>query len=138
MNWLQYDYSSYQQQRQQHPIALLAPSSKVLEYLLARGRIPGAQLALTVVDHKMPGPQPGPPDDLPPPPPVVVTPCDPWPRPYFYKDGLRRVTPYHYTYNTFCKERWRNREILEIFKDEFRDRPVEYYVRAKRRFVCRA
>ena len=84
----------------------------------------------------MPGPQPGPPDDLPPPPPVVITPCDPWPRPYYLKDGLRRVTPYHYTYNTYCKERWRNREILEIFADEFRDRPIEYYVRAMRRFVC--
>jgi len=44
------------------------------------------------------------------------------------------VTPYHYTYNTNCKERWRGREILEIFKDEFRDRPVEYYVRAVKRF----
>jgi len=115
---------------------LLAPSPKVLEFLLARGRIPAAQLALTVVDHKMPGPQPGPPDDLPPPPPVVITPSDPWPRPYFFKDGLRRVEPYHYTYNTYCKERWRNREILEIFADEFRDRPIEYYVRAMRRFVC--
>lgn len=62
------------------------------------------------------------------PPDVVTTPCDPWPRPYFLKDGLRRVAPYHYTYNTWCKERWRGREILDIFQDEFRDRPVEYYV----------
>jgi tRNA pseudouridine synthase 9 len=61
-------------------------------------------------------------------PPVVVTPSDPWPRPYIFDNGLRRVAPYHFTYNTWCKERWRGRELLEIFADEFRDRPVEYYV----------
>lgn len=62
------------------------------------------------------------------PPPVVVTPCDPWPAPYFQENGLRRVAPYHYTYNTFCKQRWRGRELLDIFASEFRDRPLEYYV----------
>lgn len=51
-----------------------------------------------------------------------------WPRPYYLEDGLRRVAPYHFTYNTNCKQRWRGREILEIFRDEFRDRPEEYYV----------
>jgi tRNA pseudouridine32 synthase len=65
--------------------------------------------------------------ELPPAPPVVVTPCDPWPAPYILEDGLRRVAPYHFTYNTYCKQRWRNRTILDIFTDEFRDRPSEYY-----------
>ncbi|KAI9719889.1 MAG: hypothetical protein M1828_006019 [Chrysothrix sp. TS-e1954] len=60
---------------------------------------------------------------------VIIPPLDPWPRPYHYSDGLRRVQPYHYTYKTYCKERWRGRPILEIFEDEFRDRPVEYYKR---------
>ncbi len=64
------------------------------------------------------------------PPPVVVTPCDPWPRPYYLEKGLRRVAPYHFTYNTYCKERWRGRELLDIFASEFRDRPLEYYVSA--------
>lgn len=64
------------------------------------------------------------------PPPVLTTPCDPWPPPYYLEDGLRKVTPYHYTYNTFCKERWRGREILDIFASEFRDRPTEYYEKA--------
>lgn len=64
------------------------------------------------------------------PPPVVITPCDPWPPPYYLEEGLRKVTPYHYTYNTFCKERWRGREILDIFSSEFRDRPAEYYEKA--------
>lgn len=59
---------------------------------------------------------------------VVTTPCDPWPRPYFLENGLRRVAPYHFTYNTYCKQRWRGRELLDIFSSEFRDRPLEYYV----------
>jgi len=64
-----------------------------------------------------------------PPAPVLITPCDPWPRPYYLEDGLRKVLPYHFTYNTYCKERWRGKEILDVFKTEFRDRPESYYVR---------
>lgn len=63
-----------------------------------------------------------------PPPSIITTPCDPWPRPYYLEAGLRKVLPYHYTYNTYCKERWRGKEILQIFKTEFRDRPESYYV----------
>lgn len=62
------------------------------------------------------------------PPAVVITPCDPWPRPYYLEGGLRRVAPYHFTYNTYCKQRWRGKELLEIFASEFRDRTEEYYV----------
>ncbi|KAH6897481.1 pseudouridine synthase [Thelonectria olida] len=69
-----------------------------------------------------------------PPPPIsdsnvpLITPVgDPWPRPYLIEDGLRRVAPYHFTYNTYCKERWRNRPLIDIFEAEFRDRPLEYY-----------
>ncbi|KAF2863124.1 pseudouridine synthase [Piedraia hortae CBS 480.64] len=58
---------------------------------------------------------------------VVTTPCDPWPRPYIFDSGLRRVAPYHYTYNTNAKERWRGKPLLEIFTSEFRDRPEGYY-----------
>ena len=50
-----------------------------------------------------------------------------WPRPYVIEDGLRRVEPYHFTYNTWCKERWRGRTIIDVFESEFRDRPLEYY-----------
>ncbi|KAF2280656.1 DRAP deaminase [Westerdykella ornata] len=64
------------------------------------------------------------------PPPVVITPCDPWPPPYYLEGGLRKVKPYHFTYNTFCKQRWRGRELLDIFASEFRDRPLEYYEKA--------
>ncbi|KAL8722739.1 MAG: hypothetical protein Q9181_007428 [Wetmoreana brouardii] len=69
----------------------------------------------------------GEPEVFVPPPHVITTPCDPWPRPYYLEDGLRKVHPYHYTYNTYCKERWRGRELLDIFATEFRDRPLEYY-----------
>jgi len=60
-------------------------------------------------------------------PPVLTTPCDPWPRPYFLEEGLRRVTPYFFTYNTSVKERWRGRKLIDVFDSEFRDRPLEYY-----------
>lgn len=58
----------------------------------------------------------------------LITPAgDLWPRPYYFEDDLRRVHPYHFTYNTWCKERWRGRTLIDIFECEFRDRPLEYY-----------
>ncbi|KAK7739135.1 DRAP deaminase [Cytospora paraplurivora] len=66
----------------------------------------------------------------PPLPAVITTPADPWPRPYYFEGGLRRVKPYHFTYTTWCKERWRGRELIDIFECEFRDRPLAYYRRA--------
>ncbi|RDW92271.1 pseudouridine synthase-1 [Coleophoma crateriformis] len=69
------------------------------------------------------------------PPAVAITPADPWPRPYYVENGLRRVAPYHFTYTTYCKQRWRGRGLLEIYECEFRDRPVEYYKDAIERGV---
>jgi tRNA pseudouridine synthase 9 len=57
----------------------------------------------------------------------LPAPREPLPRPYYFEDGLRRVSPYFYTYNTWCKERWRGRELVDVFQNEFRDRPLEYY-----------
>ncbi|MCJ1332545.1 hypothetical protein MMC10_009238 [Thelotrema lepadinum] len=86
-------------------------------------------MALTVVPEKKPKRRKSDnPDIFIPPTPVITTPCDPWPRPYSLEKGLRKVLPYHYTYNTSCKQRWRGKELLQIFRSEFRDRPVEYYV----------
>ncbi|KAK4191168.1 mitochondrial tRNA pseudouridine(32) synthase [Podospora australis] len=62
-----------------------------------------------------------------PPPPTLFKPIPPEPRAYYFEDGLRRVAPYFYTYNTWCKERWRGRQLIEVFESEFRDRPLEYY-----------
>ncbi|CAK7234875.1 DRAP deaminase [Sporothrix curviconia] len=53
-----------------------------------------------------------------------------WPKPYYLEAGLRRVEPYYYTYNTWVKERWRGRTLLDVFGSEFRDRPLAYYRRA--------
>ncbi|KAI1950928.1 DRAP deaminase [Ophidiomyces ophidiicola] len=61
---------------------------------------------------------------------AAIAPCDPWPKPYYLEKGFRRVAPYHYTYNTYCKERWRGRALFDIFATEFRDRPKEYYKEA--------
>ncbi|KAK9351272.1 pseudouridine synthase [Lipomyces doorenjongii] len=49
---------------------------------------------------------------------------------YVVADGLRKVPPYYFTYLTYCKERWRDRNILDIFVTEFRDRDEEYYKHA--------
>lgn len=49
------------------------------------------------------------------------------PEPYYIEDDLRKIRPYYYTYNTFCKERWRGRTLIDVFQTEFRDRPAEYY-----------
>lgn len=43
-------------------------------------------------------------------------------------DGrLRRVNPYFFTYLTYCKMRWRDRKLLDIFVNEFRDRDSDFY-----------
>ncbi|KAJ2896796.1 hypothetical protein MKZ38_005242 [Zalerion maritima] len=61
-------------------------------------------------------------------PPVISPPCgDIWPRPYDIAGGLRTVAPYHFTYQTYCKQRWQGRSLIEIYEAEFRDRPLDYY-----------
>ena len=111
-------------------ILQLAPSPRVAAFLARKGLLNLATMQIEGVrplaDRK-PYEQKAQ-DALSVPPEVITTPCDPWPRPYYLEDGLRKVHPYHFTYNTYCKERWRGRELLEIFADEFRDRPKEYYV----------
>ncbi|KAL4968362.1 pseudouridine synthase family protein [Aspergillus stella-maris] len=71
-----------------------------------------------------------PPDTFEEPPAVAITPCEGQPARYYFEGGLRRVHPYHYTYNTYCKERWRNRSLIDIFTSEFRDREPDYYKKA--------
>lgn len=61
---------------------------------------------------------------------ACATPYGSWPAPYYLENGLRRVAPYHYTYKTWCKQRWRGRELLEVFESEFRDRTAAYYKEA--------
>lgn len=47
---------------------------------------------------------------------------------YIIEGSLRKVVPYYYTYLTFCKMRWRDRKLIDIFTTEFRDRDEAYYV----------
>ncbi|KAJ8142801.1 hypothetical protein OY671_004070, partial [Metschnikowia pulcherrima] len=49
---------------------------------------------------------------------------------YEIEGPLRRVTPYFFTYLTYCKLRWRDRKLIDIFVDEFRDKDPEFYRKA--------
>ncbi|CCE65611.1 hypothetical protein TPHA_0M00360 [Tetrapisispora phaffii CBS 4417] len=42
---------------------------------------------------------------------------------------LRKITPYLFTYKTFCKLRWRDRKLIDVFVNEFRDREESYYIK---------
>lgn len=46
---------------------------------------------------------------------------------YIIDGRLRRVTPYFYQYNTYCKLRWRDKKLIDIFIEEFRDRDADFY-----------
>ncbi|CAL9728808.1 bifunctional protein Rib2p [Monosporozyma unispora] len=46
------------------------------------------------------------------------------------ENNLRKIEPYYFTYKTFCKLRWRDKNLLDVFTSEFRDRSKEYYKEA--------
>lgn len=46
---------------------------------------------------------------------------------YTVEGPLQKVSPYFFTYLTYCKMRWRDRNILDVFVTEFRDREPRYY-----------
>ncbi|KAJ1976835.1 DRAP deaminase [Dimargaris verticillata] len=50
----------------------------------------------------------------------------------YCEHGLRKVTPYDYTYQTYAKGRWIGLTLLELFTREFRDQPPSYYDQAIR------
>ncbi|TKY86204.1 hypothetical protein EX895_005029 [Sporisorium graminicola] len=52
------------------------------------------------------------------------------------KDGLRKTQPYWYEFQTYSKQRWFGRELIEIMTTEFRDRTKEYYVWAIHKGIC--
>ena len=49
---------------------------------------------------------------------------------YIIDGRLRKVLPYYFTYLTYCKLRWRDRNLLDVFLSEFRDRTPEAYKKA--------
>ena len=46
---------------------------------------------------------------------------------YYIENGLRKVRPYLYQYQTFTKHRWIGKTLLEVFKSEFKAKPINYY-----------
>jgi tRNA pseudouridine synthase 9 len=46
---------------------------------------------------------------------------------YSMHNGLRHVAPYEFNYRTYCKKRWLNRTLLDVFVTEFLDMSSEYY-----------
>nr|CAB3265780.1 RNA pseudouridylate synthase domain-containing protein 2 [Phallusia mammillata] len=46
---------------------------------------------------------------------------------YYFENGFRKVKPYFFDFNTFCKGRWVGRTLGEIYRAEFRLHPYDYY-----------
>lgn len=49
---------------------------------------------------------------------------------YYFKDGLRWVYPYPFTFTAYAKERWLDLTILQLFSKEFHLETMDYYKRA--------
>nr|DBA14132.1 TPA: hypothetical protein GDO54_005144 [Pyxicephalus adspersus] len=45
----------------------------------------------------------------------------------YVENGLRKVRPYYFDFETYCKGRWVGKSLLEVFSSEFRSEPVEHY-----------
>lgn len=52
---------------------------------------------------------------------------------YEFRDGMRLVKPYIYTFSTHAKGRWMDRALLDILTSEFRAHPAQYWEAAIRR-----
>ncbi|XP_006647267.2 RNA pseudouridine synthase 7 [Oryza brachyantha] len=49
---------------------------------------------------------------------------------YIFRNGRRYVRPYYFEFISHVKNRWAGKTIVDLFTDEFKGRPREYYVRA--------
>ncbi|XP_067847065.1 RNA pseudouridylate synthase domain-containing protein 2 [Heptranchias perlo] len=49
---------------------------------------------------------------------------------YYFEHGLRKVIPYYYDFQTYCKGRWVGKTLRDVFTSEFRVEPIEYYAQA--------
>ncbi|PIN12604.1 RNA pseudouridylate synthase [Handroanthus impetiginosus] len=62
---------------------------------------------------------------------VWQTPANPPQRQdYIFRDGIRYVRPYYFEFISHAKNRWAGKTIVDLFADEFKGRPREYYVSA--------
>ncbi|XP_051833049.1 pseudouridylate synthase RPUSD2 [Antechinus flavipes] len=46
---------------------------------------------------------------------------------YYFEGGLRKVRPYYFDFQTYCKGRWVGRSLLHVYSTEFRAHPLSYY-----------
>uniref|UniRef100_A0A8C3YM93 Pseudouridylate synthase RPUSD2 n=1 Tax=Catagonus wagneri TaxID=51154 RepID=A0A8C3YM93_9CETA len=51
---------------------------------------------------------------------------------YYFEGGLRKVRPYYFDFQTYCKGRWVGHSLLHVFSTEFRAQPLTYYEAAVR------
>ncbi|XP_051873867.1 RNA pseudouridylate synthase domain-containing protein 2 [Pristis pectinata] len=51
---------------------------------------------------------------------------------YYFEHGLRKVLPYYFDFQTYCKGRWVGKTLRDVFSTEFRVEPIEYYTQAAR------
>ncbi|XP_072120733.1 pseudouridylate synthase RPUSD2 isoform X1 [Mobula birostris] len=49
---------------------------------------------------------------------------------YYFEHGLRKVLPYYFDFQTYCKGRWVGKTLRDVFSTEFRVEPIEYYTEA--------
>lgn len=49
---------------------------------------------------------------------------------YIFLEGRRHVKPYYFEFIAHVKNRWAGKTIVDLFADEFKGRPYDYYVRA--------
>nr|XP_002128102.1 RNA pseudouridylate synthase domain-containing protein 2 isoform X2 [Ciona intestinalis] len=49
---------------------------------------------------------------------------------YYFENGFRKVHPYYFDFNTFCKGRWLGKTLREVYTTEFSLYPIEHYERA--------
>ncbi|XP_068666171.1 RNA pseudouridine synthase 7 [Aristolochia californica] len=49
---------------------------------------------------------------------------------YVFRNGRRHVRPYYFEFISHVKNRWAGKTIVDLFAEEFKGRPYEYYVSA--------
>ncbi|XP_020253537.1 RNA pseudouridine synthase 7 isoform X2 [Asparagus officinalis] len=49
---------------------------------------------------------------------------------YIYRKGRRYVRPYYFEFISHAKNRWAGKTIVDLFAEEFKGRPYDYYVDA--------
>ena len=49
---------------------------------------------------------------------------------YYFENGLRKVYPYPFRYQTFARGRWIGQKLVDVLSNEFRAWPRSYYEEA--------